>query len=111
METVGTYKIGLDTPISMLTPRQLFEMMEQWEGNRPPIHSESTPKNNNAEKWRVNSINELAAILGTSPSTVYRMKADGLLDDCISQCGRWMLIEVDKVLEKFRLSNRRKKRG
>jgi hypothetical protein len=38
------------------------------------------------------------------------MKAAGLLDDCISQYGRWMMIDVEKVLEKFKLSNRRRKK-
>ncbi len=27
---VGTFAIGLDTPIHLLTPRQLFEMMTEW---------------------------------------------------------------------------------
>ena len=108
MENVGTYVIGLDTPINMLTPRQLFEMMGDWQAKTNQKQSEETPQR--PERWYVNSIGELAKILGTSESTVYRMKSSGVLDDCISQYGRWMLIDVAKVFEKFKLSNRRRKK-
>ena len=103
---VGTFAIGLDTPIHLLTPRQLFEMMTEWQAKIPK--AEDKPQQ--PKRWYANSIGELAEILGTSETTVYRMKAAGLLDDCISQYGRWMLIDVDKVLEKFKLSNRRRKK-
>ena len=107
MENVGTYVIGLDTPINMLTPRQLFDMMgDYWQAKT----KQSEEKPQRPERWYVNSIGELAKILGTSESTVYRMKSEGVLDDCISQYGRWMMIDVDNVLEKFRLSNRRRKK-
>lgn len=106
MNAVGTYQIGLDTPINMLTPRQLFEMLGEWQSKK--VETEEKP--DKPQKWYVNSITELAEILGTSESTVYRMKSDGMLDDCISQYGRWMLIDVDKVVEKFKLSNRKRKR-
>lgn len=106
MNAVGTYQIGLDTPINMLTPRQLFEMLGEWQ--RKKVQTEEKP--DKPQKWYVNSITELAEILGTSESTVYRMKSGGMLDDCISQYGRWMLIDVDKVVEKFKLSNRKRKR-
>lgn len=108
MENVGTFVIGLDTPINLLTPRQLFEMMSDWQTKTGVRREEE--KKQRPERWYVNSIGELAKILGTSESTVYRMKASGALDDCISQYGRWMMIDVDKVLEKFKLSNRRRKK-
>lgn len=106
MEQVGTYTIGLDTPIHLLTPRQLFEMMSDW--REKTNQREDNPPC--PERWYVNKIGELAKILGTSESTVYRMKSDGMLDDCISQYGKWMMIDVDKVLEKFKLSNRRRRK-
>lgn len=106
MEQVGTYTIGLDTPIHLLTPRQLFEMMSDWQG-KVKQHEEKARR---PERWYVNKIGELAEILGTSESTVYRMKSNGVLDDCISQYGKWMMIDVDKVLEKFKLSNRRRRK-
>lgn len=107
MAAVGTFEIGLDTPIHLLTPRQLFEMQMEWMSKLPKAESteEAKPK-----RWYVNSIGELAKILGTSESTVYRMKSDGLLDTAISQFGRWMWIDVDKVLEIFRLSNRKRRK-
>lgn len=101
---LGTYEIGLDTPIHMLTPRQLFEMQSQWMAERMPAQKSET------KHWYVNSMDELAKILGTSVSTLYRMKSDGLLDDAISQYGKWYVINVDMVIDRFRLSNRQKKR-
>lgn len=101
MEHTATITIGLDTPIQYLTPRQLFQMQAEWMGT----NSEPLPKND-TRGWYVNSVKELAAILGTSPSTVYRMKKDGLLDDAISQYGKWTMIDVNKVIETFRLSRR-----
>ncbi len=109
MAAVATFEIGLDTPIHLLTPRQLFEMQTEWMEN---VGRKEPPKPNgeNGQRWYVNSIKELAEILGTSESTIYRMKSDGLLDTAISQYGRWMIIDVDKVIEIFRLSNRRKRK-
>lgn len=106
MAAVGTFEIGLDTPIHLLTPRQLFEMQSEWMSKLPQPKQESR----NDERWYVNSIGQLAEILGTSESTVYRMKAEGLLDDAISQYGRWMIIDVNKVIDIFKLSNRRKRK-
>lgn len=106
MENVGTFTIGLDTPIHLLTPRQLFEMLGEWQAKTKQVEE----KPQKPERRYANSIGELAEILGTSETTVYRMKAAGLLDDCISQYGRWMMIDVEKVLEKFKLSNRRRKK-
>lgn len=105
--TTISYDINLDTPINLLTPRQLFQMMGEWQAkNNTPTEQAQSP-----ERWVVNSVPELAKILGTSVSTIYRMKASGQLDDCISQYGKWTLIDVQAVMDKFRLSNRKKKRG
>lgn len=107
MAAVGTFEIGLDTPIHLLTPRQLFEMQSEWMAKQPQPES---VKEQQTERWYVNKISELAEILGTSESTVYRMKNEGLLDSAISQYGRWMWIDVNKVLDIFKLSNRRKRK-
>lgn len=106
-ENVGTYIIGLDTPIHLLTPRQLFAMQKEWIEENP---REVKPSAEKTERWYVNSIAELAKILGTSVPTLYRMKHDGLLDEAISQYGRWMCIDVNKVIETFKLSNRFKRK-
>ena len=108
MECTGTYQINLDTPINMLTPRQLFTMLSDWQENNAPKADENAQVQK-TDRWIVNSVGELAAEMGTSESTVYRMKREGLLDDCISQFGRWMMIDVNAVFEKFKLSNRRLK--
>lgn len=106
METTATYQIVLDTPIHMLTPRQLFEMMGEWQAKQPKTEDVRQER----KHWYVNKVEDLAKILGTSASTIYRIKGEGVLDDCISQCGKWMMIDVERVIEKFRLSNRRKRK-
>lgn len=108
MNAIGTYEINLDTPIHLLTPRQLFEMQSEWMSCQPK--PENKDEVNKPERWLVNKISELAEILGTSESTIYRMKKDGLLDSAISQYGKWMVIDVNKVLDIFNLSKRRKRR-
>ena len=103
METI---QIGLDTPIAMLTPRQLFEMQAEWlKSQQQPRATEA----HDADRWLVNSAQALAEILGTSVSTIWRMKAQGILDGAISQCGKWIVFDVNKVLELTNISNRRKK--
>lgn len=107
MET-ATIEIGLDTPINLLTPRQFFSLQKDWIEKEAEKIAESKIQSQRPEKWYVNKIADLAKILKTSNTTIYRMKADGLLDEAISQYGRWMMIDVNKVLDIFRLSNRRK---
>lgn len=107
METT-TIEIGLDTPINMLTPRQFFTLQKDWIEKEAEKIVESKIQSSKPEKWYVNRIADLAKILKTSDTTIYRMKAEGLLDDAISQYGKWMMIDVNKVLDIFKLSNRRK---
>lgn len=103
METI---QIGLDTPIAMLTPRQLFGLQAEW--MKAQQQAEAT-KTHDDDRWLVNSAQALAEILGTSVSTIWRMKAQGILDEAISQCGKWIVFDVNKVLELTNISNRRKK--
>lgn len=89
--------INLDTPIYQLTPRQLFQMQQEYMAMQEP----------KVEKKYINSIDELAEFLGCSTRTIFRMKNDGLFDDCISQYGKkWIIFETEKIVEKFRLSNK-----
>lgn len=102
--------IGLDTPIAVLTPRQLFQMQNEWMDAQPKKADgqDDVPRQRNI----LYSMQQLADFLGVTYATVSRLKASGQLDDCISQGGRWMVIDGDAVLDKFRLSNRKKrKRG
>lgn len=93
--------ISLDTPIYQLTPRQLFELQKEWmEMN---IVSTERVEQKDVPHY-VNSIKDLAEILGCSTATLYRMKADGKLNDVISQHGKWMMIDVIALIEKFKLN-------
>lgn len=89
--------IPLDTPLSALTVGQMLTLIKD---------SISVP----SEKRYARSMGELAEYLGTSASTCYRMKAAGLLDEAISQSGRWQMIDVDKVIELMRLGKNKRRR-
>lgn len=102
----ATYEIGLDTPIHLLTPRQLFSLQAEW-ANAQPDSADKAPAN---DKRYAYSMRELAEQLHISTATAFRMKASGAIDEAISQCGKWICIDVDKVIELTRLSNRKKKR-
>lgn len=106
MAQTATYEIGLDTPIHMLTPRQLFEMQAGWQASHAP--AVAPQQECKQDRWFVNKIGDLAEILGTSKSTIHRMKSSGLLDDAISQFGHWMTIDVNKVIDILKLSKRKK---
>lgn len=94
-----TATISPDTPMAMLTLGQLLD-------NLPLNTRASEPKE---EKRFLHSLQELADFLKVSYQTVARMKSRGELDDCISQGGRWMVIDANAVLDKYLLCNRRKK--
>lgn len=105
-QKVISQPIGLDTQIFMLTPRQLFEMQAEWLKQHAP---EPPQKSNGKERWYTNSVEELCGLLGISKGTFYKMKREGVLNDAISQYGHWMVIDVHRVLEKFKLSNKKRR--
>lgn len=83
----------LDTPIAQMTPRQLMGVL-----------------NLNTERRRfVSTLKELAEVLGASYTTVWRMSRDGLLGDAVTRYGKWVRIDVDRVLENLRKANKKNK--
>lgn len=109
--TTRNIRVDLDTPLSMITPRELFEMQSQWmdEKIKQIVKSSNNDYEAKEQVKYVNTISDLAKELGASRDTIYRMKREGLLDDAIIQYGRWMQIDVIKVREAFRISNHRRK--
>lgn len=98
--------INLDTPIYQLTPRQLFQMQQEYMAmQEPKVEKKKEEVKAGVPKY-LNSIDDLAKFLGCSKSTIYNMKSEGVLDDAISQYGRWMVFDVEKIIEKFKLSNK-----
>lgn len=90
----------LDRPVADLTVRQLMEVMASCD--KPAVTAR--------DGWHVNSLKELSRAVGVSYTTLWRMKRDGLLDSAVSQYGRWVRIDVERVLDILRLSNRKKNR-
>lgn len=103
ISNIITQNITLDTPIMMLTPRQLFDMQREWMANNATESEKAEPPKARYAK----TMDELAEALGTSVATCYRMKASGILDEAISQFGRWSIVDIDKAIELMRISNRR----
>lgn len=101
------FGIGLDTPVAMLTIGQLLEIQRQFIEEQ--VVSLTNKADNDLPKY-VNSINALAEVLGCSASTLYRMKAEGKFDGCISQCGKWQMIDVPAIIEKYKNNKKQPKR-
>lgn len=95
------FEIGLDTPVAMLTIGQLIEIQRQFIEEQVASMTSNKTEGNELPKY-VNSMTALAEILGCSASTLYRMKADGKFDGCISQCGKWQMIDVPAIIEKYK---------
>lgn len=92
--------INLDTPIYQLTPRQLFEMQKEYMALAEP---KDEPKASEFPRY-INNVEELAKFLGCSKSTIYKMKGEGLLEGAYSQYGKWMVFDVEAIIEKFKSS-------
>jgi hypothetical protein len=106
-----TIPIGLDTPIGCLTPRQLFDMMEERFGETVNQLKDSLSQlSNKPQKWFVYNMKDLATILHISINSMYRLVRTGDLDEAIYQYGRSCsyVIDVNKVFELLQLSNRKR---
>lgn len=95
--------INLDTPIYQLTPRQLFEMQKEY---MALVEPKEEPKSSEYPRY-INNVEELAKFLGTSKSYIYKMKSEGLLDGTFSQHGKWIVFDVDAIIEKFKENPKR----
>lgn len=98
-------EITLDTPIYHLTPRQLFDMQKEYMAMQ---EKEEKPKPEQTPRY-INNVEELAKVLGTSKSTIWKMKSEGLLDGAYSQHGKWIVFDTEKIIEKFRVTNKSKR--
>ena len=63
----------LDTPIWQLTPRQLFELQEEW-AKRMPQQQQAEP----VTAWV--TVDQASEELGRSKATIYRYIKNGMLE-------------------------------
>lgn len=63
----------LDTPIWQLTPRQLFELQEEWAKRIPQQQTQESVK-----EWM--TVEQASEELGRSKATIYRYIKNGQLD-------------------------------
>lgn len=80
-----------DTRIIDLTVGQLMEVIES-----------ASLRNQEESKRVVHGIAGIAQIFNCSISTAQRIKASGKIDAAISQCGRTMVIDVEKAIRLFK---------
>lgn len=81
--------INPDTRIIDLTVGQLLEVIESTRNQAEP-------------KRVVHGIAGIAQIFNCSTATAQRIKASGKIDAAISQCGRTMVIDVEKAIRLFK---------
>ena len=89
--------IGLNTPISELTARQLLELLNA--NNANPIDS-------NLSRNFVYGIAGLAKIANCSLPTAQKLKNSGLIP--FSQAGRKIIFDVDAVLQSIKMTSSKK---
>jgi hypothetical protein len=99
-------QITLDTPIAMLTPRQLFEMQEQWFQDYLKNHQQHDE--DETKLGITGSFEVLANALHISKPTVMRWRKDGRFGDAIKQIGpRSFRIDLDAALQMVQVKTKR----
>ncbi len=89
-------RITEDTPIAMLTVRQLREAL----GVEQPKEAATKAKEEPDKKF-VYGLRGIRELFGVSHPTAQRYK-DTILKDAVSQQGRIIVTDVDKALELFK---------
>lgn len=92
--------------VQMTLPEMLEAIEKIFQKYQPETRIDSKDEYSNLPCF-VTGIKDAARVLGVSKSTISRWKASGKLDDCISQDGKTIIFNTHKILEKFRLSNRK----
>ena len=82
---------NLDTPIWQLTPRQLFELQQEW-FSKLPKKEETKP----VKVWV--TLDEASVYLGRAKSTLYKYMADWQAQGAVSKVGGITLVNLDKII-------------
>jgi hypothetical protein len=103
-----TISVGYDTPISMLTPRQLFELQQQWaDEHKPEEASPPPPQSEEPDVPRyVYSIKELAEVLHYSWRRAKNLAMSGAIDEAKYYWAGRTTYDVPMILDIIRMSNR-----
>lgn len=82
---------NLDVPIWQLTPRQLFELQEEWFSK---MSKQEEPKP--VKVWV--TLDEASAYLNRAKSTLYKYIADWQAQGAVSKVGGITLVNLDKII-------------
>ena len=87
-------QINDNTPIAMLTAKQLKDYLFGDDGNNTPTSKQPEQQ---PEKRYLYSVKQLATFLSVSYATAWKLK-DTVLRQAVYQQGRVIMIDADKVL-------------
>lgn len=90
----------LDTPIWQLTPRQLFELQEEWQKNLMPKQQELAPE----VEWV--TVEKASELLNRSKVTIYRWVNEGKM--LSKNIGSMMLVNIKRETKKEYKPTKRK---
>lgn len=82
-------QIDYDTPIAMLTVRQLLQL----------IDDKKEPQKEDASKHYVYGLSGLAKLLNCSIVTAHKIKKSGKIDAAVKQIGRKIIVDADLAIE------------
>ena len=94
----------LDTPIWQLTPRQLFELQQQW--------FSQTPKQEEAKPVKVwVTLDEASSYLNRAKSTLYKYMAEWQMQGAVSKVGGITLVNLEKIISLSAIKPKQTKRN
>ena len=93
----------LRKPLFACTLGEFVEALSEKFGIMSGVETESTPNKKNL----VYGLSGLSDLLGCSPSTAYRIKKSGIINEALHQVGKVIVIDADLVLELLKISKRK----
>lgn len=88
-------QIDYDTPIAMLTVRQLLQLIDDKKEPKEPQKEDNS-------KHYVYGLSGLAKLLNCSIVTAHKIKKSGKIDAAVKQIGRKIIVDADLVIELIR---------
>lgn len=83
-------QLDLNKPLFQLTAGEFLLLLKESVSEQP--------KQEEAQKRLVYGIAGIAQLFGCSKTTANRIKASGIIDEAITQCGRMITVDADLAL-------------
>lgn len=98
---------NLDVPIWQLTPRQLFELQQQWLENFQKVSKKEEAKP--VKVWV--TLDEASSYLNRAKSTLYKYITDWQAQGAVSKVGGITLVNLEKIISLSAIKPKQTKRN